>query len=129
MPRFENNFTRLHGYIAGGLTAAFMALVLFFCLMNWRAIHQDLFLVVRATLATITGPFDGVIARPGDSAAWMATKAFLPVCGSLLIVSVLSQILPLPFRRGAFALRIAIWSIGWFVWLAGGIPSLVNAIW
>ncbi len=129
MPRFGNNFTRLHGFIAGGLLAAFMMLVLFFCLMNWRAIHHDLFLVVRATLATVTGPFDGVIARPGDEAAWMAVRFFFPVCACFLVLAAVCQVVPLPLRRGAFALRIGTWSIGWFVWFSGAIPSLVNAVW
>jgi hypothetical protein len=129
MPCLKNNFTRLHGYIAAGLLAAFMALVLFFCLMNWRAIHHDLPLVVRATLATVTGPFDGVIARPSDTgAAWMAARFCLPACASFLALAVLGQIVPLPFRRGAFVFRIGTWTIGVFVWLAGAVPSLLNAI-
>lgn len=74
MSRLINKFTRVHGFVASALLAAFMALVLFICLMNWRAIGHDLPLVLRATLATITGPFDGTIARPGDGAAWMATR-------------------------------------------------------
>ena len=129
MPRFKNKFTSLHGFIAGGLLAAFMAFVLFICLMNWRAIGHDFFLVVRATLATVTGPFDGVIARPSDSgAAWMAVRFCLPACASLLVLAALSQIIPLSLRRGASAFRMATWTIGLFAWFAGAIPSLINAI-
>lgn len=123
-----NYFTRLHGVIAGGLLAAFMAFSLFICLMNWRAIGHDLPLVLRATLATVTGPFDGTIARPGDGAAWVAAWFCLPVCASFLLLAVLCQVVPLPFRRGAFAFRIGTWTIGSFVWLAGAVPSLLNAI-
>jgi hypothetical protein len=128
MPRSGNNFTRLHGYIAGGLLAAFMAFVLFCCLMNWRATGHDLPLVLRATLATVTGPFDGAIARPSDGAAWAAARWCLPVCAFFLVLAVLCQVIPLPFRRDAFAFRIGTWTIGLFVWLLGAVFSLLNAI-
>src|SRR5579872_4570212 len=128
MSRLGNNFTRAHRIVAGGLLAAFMAFVLFVCLMNWRAIGHDLPLVVKATLATATGPFDGTIARPGDGAAWMAARWCLPVCGSFLVLAFLCQVIPLPFRRGAFGFRISTWSVGLCVWLSGAIPSLLNAI-
>ena len=128
MPRSGNNFTRLHGIIAGRLLAAFMAFVLFLCLMNLRATGYDYMLLIRATLATVTGPFDGVIARPSDGAAWMAAWFCLPACASFLALAVLCQGVPLPFRRGAFAFRIGTWTIGLFVWLSGAVPSLLNAI-
>ena len=128
MPRSENNFTRLHGLIAGRLLLAFMAFVLFVCLMNLRATGYDYLLLIRATLATVTGPFDGVIARPGPGAAWMAVWWCLPTCACFLVLALLCQLIPLPFRRGAFAFRIGTWTIGLFIWLAGGIPSLLNAI-
>ncbi len=115
MPRLGNNFTRLHGFIAGGFLAAFMALVLLCCLMNWRAMSHDLPLVLRATLATVTGPFDGTIARPGVGAAWIAARWWLPACASFFGLAALCQVVPLPFRRGAFAFRIGTWTIGWFV--------------
>jgi hypothetical protein len=128
MRRFGNNFTRVHGFVAAGLLAAFMAMVLFFCLMNWRAIGHNLPLVIRATLATVTGPFDGTIARPGDGAAWIAARWCLPACTSFLVMAVFCQVAPWPFRRGAFAFRIGTWTIGLFVWLSGAVPSLLNAI-
>jgi hypothetical protein len=128
MVRFENNFTRVLGFVAVGLLAAFMALVLSCCLMNWRAIGYDLPLVLRATLATVTGPFDGTIARPGDAAAWMVARWCLPVCVSFLVLAVLCQVGTLPFRRGAFTFRIATWAIGLFVWLSGAVLSMLNAI-
>ena len=123
-----NNFTRVHAFVAGGLLAAFMAFVLFICLENWRAIGQDVPIVVRATLATVTGPFDGTIARPGDGAAWIAARWCLPVCAPSLLLAVLCQFTALPFRRGAYAFRIGTWTVGCFIWLAGAIPSLMNAL-
>ena len=128
MPRPENNFTRVHGFVAAGLLAMVMAFVLFCCLMNWRAIGHDLPLVLKATLATVTGPFDGTIARPGDGAAWMAARWCLPACATFLVLAIACQVVPLPFRRGAFAVRIGTWAIGLFVWLLGAVPSLLNAI-
>lgn len=129
MPRLGNYFTRVHGFVAAGLLAAFMVLVLYFCLMNWEAIGHDLPLVLRATLATVTGPFDGPIARPDDAeAAWKAAWWCFPACASFLMLAVLGQFVPLPFRRGAYAFRIGAWTIGLFVWLLGAVPSLLNAI-
>ena len=128
MAHLGNNFTRVHVLIAAGLLAAFMTLVLFCCLMNWKAIGHDLPLVLRATLATVTGPFDGTIARPGVGAAKMAARWCLPVCASFLVVAVLCQVVPLPLRRGAIAFRIGTWTIGLLVWLAGSVISLLNAV-
>ena len=129
MSRLGNNFTRAHRFVAGGLLAAFMAFVLFCCLMNWEAIGHDLPLVLRATLATVTGPFVGAIARPGDGAAWAAAQWCLPACTYFLVLAVLCQVVPLPIRRGAFAFRIATWTIGLSGWFLGAVPSLLNAIW
>jgi hypothetical protein len=44
------------------------------------------------------------------------------------VLAALCQVIPLPFRRGAFAFRIGTWTIGLLVWFAGAIPSLLNAI-
>lgn len=105
-----------------------MAFVLYCCLMNWRAIGHDYFLVVRATLATVAGPFDGVIARPGDGAAWMAAWWCLPACASIFVLAGLCQVVPLPHGRGAFAFRIGAWTLGLVAWFGSAVPSLINAI-
>jgi len=127
MPRLFSNFTRLHGYVAGGLLAIFMAACLFLCLMMWKP-NPGVGRIAIATLAAVSGPFTGAIARPDDRASWIAAWDLLPVCASSLVVGILFQVLPLPFRRGASVFRIGMWIIGLVVWFGAVILSLLNAL-
>jgi hypothetical protein len=127
MPRFSNNLTRLHGYVAGGLLAVFMALTLFFCLMGWKP-NPGAGRIAAATLATLAGPFTGAIARPDEPFCWTTARSLLPTSAGFLLMAALCQVLPLPFRRGALAFRVVAWIIGLVVWFGASIISLLNAI-
>lgn len=84
--------------------------------------------VVLATLGTITGPFVGAIARNGQGCCLAASISLAVVCGPVLALGLLAQVVPLPFRRGRGGVRLALWAVGWLVWLAGGIVSLGHAL-
>ncbi len=83
--------------------------------------------VVLTTLATITGPFVGAIARNGQSCCLRSSLTLAAVCGPVLGLGLIAQVLPLPFRRGQRTMRIGLWTLGWLVWLMSGPVSFLHA--
>ena len=53
--------------------------------------------VVLTTLATITGPFVGAIARNGQSCCLQFSLTLAAACGPVLALGLIAQVLPLPF--------------------------------
>jgi hypothetical protein len=84
--------------------------------------------VVLTTLATITGPFVGAIARNGQSCCLEFSLTLAAVCGPVLALGLIAQVLPLPFGRGQRTVRMGLWTIGWLVWLASGQVSFLHAL-
>lgn len=114
-------------FILAGLLAAFTAL-------NYLAVSSGSpsevrqRAVLRATLATITGPFVGPIARQGQTCCLHAALTIAFVLGPILAIGLIAQVVPLPFRRGRQAFRLTLWTVGWFAWLFGCIVSLSHAL-
>jgi hypothetical protein len=84
--------------------------------------------VILTTLATITGPFTGAIARHGQACCLGFSLMLAAVCGPILALGLISQVIPLPFRRGQTVVRLVLWTLAWFVWLLGGLASFVHAL-
>jgi hypothetical protein len=84
--------------------------------------------VLLTTLATITGPFTGAIARNGQSCCLGFSLRLARFCGPALALGVLAQLVPVPFARGREAVRLAAWTAGWLVWLLAGSASLLHAL-
>jgi hypothetical protein len=84
--------------------------------------------VILTTLATITGPFTGAIARHGQSCCLQFSLRLAAICGPVLALGMIAQVVPLPFWRGRQAVRLVLWTLGWFVWLFGGHVSFMHAL-
>ena len=84
--------------------------------------------VILTTLATITGPFVGPIARNGQACCLHASLVITAVLGPVLAIGLIAQVVPLPFRRGQQAFRLTHWTAGWFAWLFGCAVSLSHAL-
>ena len=83
---------------------------------------------VLTTLATVTGPFVGAIARDGQSCCLGFSLSVAAVCGPVLALGLVAQVIPLPFGRGQEAVRLVLWTLGWLAWLAGGPVSFLHAL-
>src|SRR4051794_23985875 len=79
--------------------------------------------VTLTTLATITGPFTGAIACHGQSCCLRFSLWLAAICGPVLALGLIARVVPLPFRRGQQAVRLVLWTRGWFVWLFSGQAS------
>jgi hypothetical protein len=79
------------------------------------------------TLATITGPFVGAIARNGRSCCLRSSLTLAAVCGPVLALGLIAQVVPLPFGRGERTMRIGLWTLGWLAWLMSGQVSFLHA--
>ena len=120
-------FPRVHFYMLGGFTVAFSLLTLWAVSHmppgdwnDWRGTHP-----YRATLLTISGPFTGAYLRPFEPYCWKIAWGFLPYCAAFLLAGGLLQIVPLPIRRGAHGLRVAMWGLGLLGWFVGGFLALM----
>lgn len=84
--------------------------------------------IVLTTVATITGPFVGPIARNGSSCCLQAALGIAAVVGPVLLLGLIAQVVPLPFRRGQRTVRLVLWTLGWFAWFGGGFVSFGHAL-
>jgi hypothetical protein len=83
--------------------------------------------VALTTLATITGPFVGAIARNGQSCCLDFSLRLAAVTGPVLAMGLIAQVVPLLFRRGQRAVRLMLWTLGWLIWLFSGLISFMHA--
>jgi hypothetical protein len=83
--------------------------------------------VALTTLATITGPFVGAIARNGQSCCLAFSLRLGAIAGPVLALGLIAQVVPLPFGRGERTMQIGLWTLGWLVWLMSGQVSFLHA--
>lgn len=79
-----------------------------------------------AFTVTILGPFTALVEGRNRLDCWRFALELLPVCGGALVVAFAVQFLVRPRGRVTGALRLAIWAAGWFVWLGGGLVSVLR---
>lgn len=85
-------------------------------------------LVLLTACATLLGPMTGAVSRECQGCCLANSLSLLPYCGAFLAIGTVFQFLNLPFRRGAAALRMAIWIVGLLGWFLGGIVSFGHAL-
>jgi hypothetical protein len=122
---FRNQFTRTHGYIALAFLLVFGGFTLF--LVCQPKNNEGLANIVITTLAVVTGPMVGAVARDFQSCCLEFSLSLLPWSGSFLAMGVLFQIVALPFQRFAKAVRLTVWCIGLLGWFGGGVVSFAHA--
>jgi hypothetical protein len=83
--------------------------------------------VALTTLASIAGPFVGAIARNGQSCCLQYSLTLAAACGPVLALGLIAQVLPLPFGRCQWTVRIGLWTFGWLVWIMSGPDSFLHA--
>lgn len=83
---------------------------------------------VLATLATVTGPFVGAIARDGQACCLGISLSVAAACGPMLALGLAAQVISLPFGRGRETARPVLWTPGRSAWLAGGPVSFLHAL-
>jgi hypothetical protein len=119
------HFTRTHGYITLGFLLVFSGFTLF--LVCQPKNNEGLANIILTTLATVTGPMVGAVARGCQSCCLKFSLSLLPWSGAFLAVGILSQIVPLPFQRLANAVRLVVWCLGLLGWFGGGVISFGHA--
>ncbi|MGE3821960.1 MAG: hypothetical protein AB7I30_21310 [Isosphaeraceae bacterium] len=113
-------------YVLLGLLAPFTALT-FLAVRSGSPSDVSQRPVALTTLATITGPFVGAIARDGQSCCGQFSLTLTGVFGPVLALGLIAQVVPLPFRRGERTVRIGLWTLGWLVWFLSGQVSFMHA--
>lgn len=121
----ENHFTRAHGYIALGFLIVFGGFTLF--VVGQPKNHEGLTNIVITTLATVSGPMVGAVARECQSCCLRFSLSLLPWSGTFLAIGVLFQMVRLPFERFATTLRLTLWCVGLLAWFGSGLVSFGHA--
>ena len=118
--------SRARWYILLGLLVPFTALT-YFAVSSGSPSDVRERPVVLTTLATITGPFVGAIARHSESCCLDFSLRLAAMTGPVLALGLIAQVVPLPFRRGRRAVRLMLWTLGWLIWLFSGLISFMHA--
>jgi len=83
---------------------------------------------MAATIGSFSGPFTGAIARHFQKCCLEFSVTLLPYSLLSLMVAVVFQFVPLPFRRGQAAFRQVMWGFGLLGWFGSGILSFAHAL-
>jgi hypothetical protein len=67
-------------------------------------------------------------ARHGQSCCLQFSLWLAAICGPVPALGLIAQVVSLPFRRGRQAVRLVLWTLGWFVWLFSGHVSFMHAL-
>ncbi len=83
---------------------------------------------VAATIGSFSGPFTGAIARHFQACFLEFSSTLLPYSLLFLMVAVVFQFVPLPFRPWQGAFRLVMWCLGLLGWFGSGILSFAHAL-
>lgn len=97
MRRMFRHFTQTHLFIFLGFYIVFAALTALVLNLQSESDRREAPLV-SATLASISGPFTGAIARHYQSCCWDFSLSIFPYSAALLGLGVLAQIVALPCK-------------------------------
>ena len=121
------HFTRTHFKILLGFVLVFSALSAFWLSQQSVGDRRD-----NANLATVAftflGPFAGAIARHFQSCCWKFSVGLFPFCAAFLLVGVVCQVIPVPFRHGQHFFRLATWTLALAGWFLGAPVSFLHAL-
>lgn len=118
--------TKTHATILASITLLFMLLAFFASHQGSPSDLQNRN-PLATTLASLTGPFTGAIARNGQACCTEASLKLLPVCGTGLAIAIAFQFIPLKLRRHQTSIRYTAWTLGWLIWFLGVPLSLLHA--
>jgi hypothetical protein len=127
MKLIENHFTKTHFFVFLGIWLIFSAWPYWIVKHGSVQFSFDI-RVALVTLGTIFGPMAGAICRNCQSCCLAFSLSLLPYCGAILTLGTIPLFLKLPFQRGAFVLRMALWIIGLVGWFLGAIVSFGHAL-
>jgi hypothetical protein len=124
---FENNFSKKHLFI-------FLAIWILFTIANFAILcigldgQNKYIYTLLTTAATITGPLTGAIARQWQSCCTEFSLKIMMFCAPVLLLGTIFQLIKLPFKKFAAAIRLFIWIVCLLIWFLGGILSFGHAL-
>jgi hypothetical protein len=125
----KKGFTKVHLWVFMGILA--VATVFNFFVVNEGIDHgpEHTRQVIVTTLATVTGPMTGGIARDLQSCCVkFSLWVLLVFSGPALLVGIIMQLIPLPFQKGARVFRMFFWVASLLLWFLGGLISYGHAL-
>ena len=121
------HFTRTHLFIFLGFYIVFAALTALVLNLQSESDRREA-PIVSATLASISGPFTGAIARHYQSCCWDFSMSIFPYSAAFLAFGVLAQIVALPWKCCERAMRLTAWCFGLLGWFGAIILSFAHAL-
>ncbi|MCL4694183.1 MAG: hypothetical protein KJ060_16935 [Candidatus Hydrogenedentes bacterium] len=124
----KNNLTRAHAIV-------FVVLFVVYTLLTFRITNAGLddgpehdSRVFMSTLCTMAGPLTGAISRGFQGCCLRFSLLVMTYCAPVLLVCVGLQFIRIPDWRWRRVARLVFWTLGWFIWFAGGILSFGHAL-
>jgi hypothetical protein len=127
MRRVFVNFSRTHLFIFLGFYIVFAALTALVLNLQSESDRREA-PIVSATLASISGPFTGAIARQFQSCCWDFSLTIFPYSAAFLGFGVLAQIVAMPWKCCERATRLTAWCLGLLGWFGGVLLSFAHAL-
>ena len=123
----ENNFSKRHLHI-------FLTILILFTIANFAILCAGLdgqnkyIYVFLTTAATFTGPMTGAIAHQWQSCCTEFSLKIMMFCAPVLLFGTIFQLIKLPFKKSAGAIRLFLWILCLLIWFLGGILSFGHAL-
>ena len=127
MRRVCANFSRTHLFIFLGFYIVFAALTALVLNLQSESDRREA-PILSATLASISGPFTGAIARHFQSCCWDFSLSIFPYSAALLGIGVLAQVVAMPWKCCERAMRLTAWCLGLLGWFGGVVLSFAHAL-
>ncbi len=124
----RNHLTRAHAIVFIVLLVAFTVLTFLITNAGLDDGPEHGPRVFLTTLGTITGPLTGAISRGFQGCCLRFSLLVMAYCAPVLLVGVVLQFIRTPDWRWLRIARLVLWTLGWFVWFAGGILSFGHAL-
>lgn len=124
---FQNNFSKKHIYIFLGIWILFTIATFVILCAGLDGQNKYIF-VVLTTAATFTGPMTGAIARQWQSCCTEFSLKIMMFCAPVLLFGTIFQLIKLPFKKSAGAIRLFLWTLCLLIWFLGGILSFGHAL-
>lgn len=124
----ENNLTRAHAIVFVVLLVVFTALTYSITNTGLDDGPEHDAQVIMTTSCTIAGPLTGAISRGFQGCCLRFSLLVMAYCAPVLLVGATLQFICIPDRRWLRVVKLVFWTVGWFVWFAGGILSFGHAL-
>ena len=126
--RFVSNFTWAHLCVFLVTWFGFTVLTLYILSRGLDDAQSRLLFVLSTSVASVSGPLTGAISRGFQGCCLEFSVWLMPYCATGLGIALLVHVSSTSSSLWMRSVRLLTWTIGLFIWFAGGIVSFGHAL-